>query len=296
GKMVGLSLVVFCISGVLCGEWSSFMPQSVEVVKGSCVTIPCSFDIANGFDTNLNNECEAIWKNTANDPKLTTTKAMTGDLTKKDCTSTFDNITPDYSDQYFFRLECPNPLIMSFTGTRVRIVVTDVPPTPTLTQSPLEVKEGSSVSLTCSAPAPCWTHPPTLTWTPSLDSYFGTLISITISFKIKDAANFQNLWFDPPKAIRVSVSPSGPVQHNSDVTLTCTSDANPAVRSYTWYRVDGSLETVIGTGAVLKMKASEVSRPFLCEATNIVGTGRSNQNQVQCMYDTTKRCNVLKPQ
>uniref|UniRef100_A0A3P8S0Z8 Ig-like domain-containing protein n=1 Tax=Amphiprion percula TaxID=161767 RepID=A0A3P8S0Z8_AMPPE len=93
---------------------------------------------------------------------------MTGDLAKKDCTSTFNNMIAEYSRQYYFRLDCSEPLLYNFADHHVNLVVTDDPPAPNLTLSPLEVKEGSSVSLTCSAPAPCQTLPPTLTWTPSL--------------------------------------------------------------------------------------------------------------------------------
>ena len=82
----------------------------------------------------------------------------------------------------------------------------------------------------------------------------------------------------------MSVSPSGPVPEDSNVTLTCSSNANPAVRSYTWYSADGGQETFMGTGPLLKIKAPKVS--FFCKAQNNLGAGRSNISQldVQCMY------------
>ncbi|XP_027139037.1 B-cell receptor CD22-like [Larimichthys crocea] len=41
-----------------------------------------------------------------------------------------------------------------------------------------------------------------------------------------------------PRVEPVSVSPSGEIVENSSVTLTCSSDANPAAK-YTWYKKDG---------------------------------------------------------
>ncbi|KAL7393540.1 hypothetical protein ABVT39_012384 [Epinephelus coioides] len=116
-----LLLIGSVLQGALCGEFKVIIPQTIEVVSGSCVTIPCSFDVENQYKSQLDNTCKALWK--------------------KDGVIVFDT----------------DPL------------------RPTLTPSRLEVKEGTSVSLTCSAPAPCLSHPPTLTWTPGLGDSQETL-------------------------------------------------------------------------------------------------------------------------
>jgi hypothetical protein len=42
---------------------------------------------------------------------------------------------------------------------------------------------------------------------------------------------------DAPKTPSVTVSPSGEIEEGSSVTLSCSSDANPAA-TYTWFRVN----------------------------------------------------------
>ncbi|KAM9723727.1 myelin-associated glycoprotein-like [Menidia menidia] len=121
------------------------------------------------YDKELTNSCKALWVETENhNLKLTDTNATSGDLTQKNCTTTFNNMRNEHSNEYHFRVDCDNSLKLTFTKTAVKIVVKDSPPSPTLTPSKLEVKEGTSVHLNCSAPAPCLPHPPTLTWSPSL--------------------------------------------------------------------------------------------------------------------------------
>ncbi|KAM6995301.1 myelin-associated glycoprotein-like [Tautogolabrus adspersus] len=147
-----LLLVGCLIPGALCGVFEVIMPQTIEVLKGSCVTIPCSFDVEDQFNDNLDNICKAIWRKDDSDgpvvfdssnPQQSTIKGqLIGDLTKKRL------------------LECDNRLKYNFNG--MKISVKDDPPRPTLTPPTLKVKEGTSVSLTCSAPAPCLSLPPKL--------------------------------------------------------------------------------------------------------------------------------------
>uniref|UniRef100_A0A3B4YGH3 Ig-like domain-containing protein n=1 Tax=Seriola lalandi dorsalis TaxID=1841481 RepID=A0A3B4YGH3_SERLL len=297
------TLSVLCVSGVLCEEFMVTLPKTIEVLKGSCVTIPCSFEIPRRFQNNLDNTCKTIWKNkdevifTSDNPNLITTKEMTGDLTRKNCTTTFNNMRLDHTNDYYFRLN----------SSKCNFLPAD-PPSPTLTPSTLEETEGTSVRLKCSAPAPCLSQPPTLTWTPGLgDSqetlqenqdktkvmtsvltftashlHHGKTISCTATYNKQDVILHVS---DTPKSTTVSVRPSGPVPEDTNVTLTCTSDAKPAVRNYTWYRADGGQETFIGTGQTLNITASKLTAAFICMAENLLGTGRSNISQidVQCI-------------
>uniref|UniRef100_A0A3P9H340 Ig-like domain-containing protein n=1 Tax=Oryzias latipes TaxID=8090 RepID=A0A3P9H340_ORYLA len=309
--------------------WSIRLPQTVEAVNGSCLTIPCSFEIKSEYEKHLNNECEAKWQNTTEvkenqrtNLKLTTTKDMMGDLTKKNCTSTFKNINPKHSGQYYFRLDCANPMMIILKSVIFFcqcIFLPDVPPSPTLTPSAREVKEGTSVSLTCSAPASCLLHPPTLTWTPKLAhsqetlkenqdqtkvqisvlnftashlhhgkritctavywKHGGSNVSVNASLKAKVKYS--------PKDTRVAVSPSGPAPENRSLSLTCSSDARPPVQNYSWYRNDGGQETLIGHGRVLNITTWIHNRVYFCKAENELGAGRSNNTHinVHCTYD-----------
>ncbi|XP_047455182.1 hemicentin-2-like isoform X7 [Mugil cephalus] len=296
------------------------MLQTIEVLRGSCVTIPCSFHIDRTYKTYLDQTCKAMWKKRSNnevvfDSKTRTNGELIGALTDKDCTTTLNNMVSD--DTYLFRLECENVLKWDFNNDLINIVTKADPPSPTLTPSTLEVEEGTSVSVTCSAPAPCLSHPPTLTWSPRLgDSqetlqenqdktkvqtsvltftashlHHGWKISCTALYRKQDGSNQSSSSKTsaltvsyPPKDTTVSVSPSGPVPENINMTLTCSSTANPAVRSYTWYTTDGDQETFIGTGNILKIEASKVNSPFFCKTENDLGVGRSTNTQIDVQY------------
>ncbi|XP_026039473.1 B-cell receptor CD22-like [Astatotilapia calliptera] len=318
-------LVSSLLPGALCGTFNIKMPQNLNVLRGSCVTIPCSFNARGGFENHLDDSCKAYWSDSSSfiseNAKLKPTKEMTGDLTKKDCTTTFNNTRLLQSAKYYFRLECDNPLRFTFTKAGVDISLIAAPPSPTLTPSTLEVEEGASVSLTCSSPAPCWSHPPALTWSPNLGQSQETLQENQDKTKVKTSvmnfnashlhhgnkisctAVYQKQDGSPdvtaetsltpdisysPKDVQISVSPSCPVPENSNMTLTCSSNANPAVENYTWYRADGDQETFIRTGISLNIKVSRDKRRFFCKAENEIGVGRSNLTHLDVQYCETQ--------
>ncbi|KAI5620293.1 B-cell receptor CD22-like, partial [Silurus asotus] len=80
---------------------------------------------------------------------------------------------------------------------------------------------------------------------------------------------------DPPKSVSVSISPLGDIAEGSSVTLKCSSDANPPVRVYTWYK-DSSL---IGMGKTHNIRkiSSEDSGFYKCKAGNLYGEKESDE-------------------
>eukprot|EP00064_Thunnus_orientalis_P025871 superscaffoldBa00014290_g26303 len=52
-RALNLLLTGCLLQGALCRELEVFMPDAIDVLSGSCVTIPCSFDIMDEYDKNL---------------------------------------------------------------------------------------------------------------------------------------------------------------------------------------------------------------------------------------------------
>uniref|UniRef100_A0A3P9N637 Ig-like domain-containing protein n=1 Tax=Poecilia reticulata TaxID=8081 RepID=A0A3P9N637_POERE len=74
----------------------------------------------------------------------------------------------------------------------------------------------------------------------------------------------------PPLPPSVSVSPSAEVQEGSSVTLTCSSDANPAA-SYSWYKEDEEAPRASGQNFIITDVGPEHSGNYSCRAENTRG-------------------------
>ncbi|KAI1894807.1 hypothetical protein AGOR_G00119550 [Albula goreensis] len=336
-----LMLIGCLLQGALSSEdeFVIWMPQSIEALSGSCVLIPCRFDIESQYDKDLVAGAKGIWRKggvwgtIVFDSKTVSNSIkgnMTGDLLKKSCTTILDNFPKNYSDAYHFRLECPNELKYTF-AQHVAISVTDSPPKPKLTPVKVEVTEGSSVSLSCSAAAPCPTLPPTLTWTPRLSDsedqlqenqdqtksvssvltftashlHHGQKITCTALYKLQqgdtqktsEASLTLHILYSP-KDTSVSVSPSGPVPEGKSVTLTCSSNANPPVQNYTWYKVNGKEMNTVGTGQNLTFSVTKPSDSgqYYCEAHNEHGKENSATAKLEVKRALSSDWKIWMPQ
>ena len=79
---------------------------------------------------------------------------------------------------------------------------------------------------------------------------------------------------DAPKLPSVSVSPSAEIVEGSSVTLTCSTDANPAA-NYTWYKENGDSPKASGQIFTITDFRAEHSGNYYCEAQNRRGRHNS---------------------
>ena len=116
-----LDLSTSCFKGAGCNaaEFEALVPASVTTLSGSCVTVPCSFTVRDGFEDKLHPGCILIWKK--ND-KITISTTFKGNLTAYNCTTTLNNVLED-NFQYYFRIDCGNPLRYDFSEYPVTIQI-----------------------------------------------------------------------------------------------------------------------------------------------------------------------------
>ncbi|KAL2086192.1 hypothetical protein ACEWY4_017251 [Coilia grayii] len=185
---------------------------------------------------------------------------------------------------------------------KITLSVKAPPRTTSVSVSPsANISEGSSVTLTCSSDAN--TPVETYTWyrrtglVSKLDSKqrysIGSISPQHSGYYYCEAKNkygghnstevHLNVLYSP-RNMFASINQSGEIVEGSSVTLTCISDANPPVETYTWYRRTGAATVQVGTGASITFTLTSVTAGlYHCKAQNRVGslisTGFANGDQ-----------------
>uniref|UniRef100_A0A8C9YYT5 Ig-like domain-containing protein n=1 Tax=Sander lucioperca TaxID=283035 RepID=A0A8C9YYT5_SANLU len=155
-------------------------------------------------------------------------------------------------------------------------------------ESSQTTKEGDSVKLTCRNSCDGGNLLSTFTWfkngepiTEGPTLYLSNMSytnsgNYTCSLKTHTGTTSGVIHIDVeygPKNTSVSVRPSMEADAGSNITLTCSSHANPPVENYTWFKIDDGDIMDVGNGPVF---VPGDGGQYLCSATNKHGSQNSS--------------------
>ncbi|KAI4794929.1 hypothetical protein KUCAC02_031723 [Chaenocephalus aceratus] len=243
------------------------MSPSGDIIEGRSVTLNCSSD--------ANPAANYTWYKRNQQLRIETSQLV------------FNSINSSASGQYF----CTAENKLGRISKSFFIDVKYAPKLPSVSVSPsAEIEEGSSVTLTCSSDAnPAANY----TWYKANQTVFqgaeGRYNFTSISsedrgiYCCKSENQYGENKSSPlsvdvqyaPKLPSVSVSPSAEREEGSSVTLTCSSDANPAA-NYTWYKENE--DSPIASGQIFNITdfRAEHRGRYSCGAQNKLGRQNSS--------------------
>ncbi|XP_058864810.1 vascular cell adhesion protein 1-like [Acipenser ruthenus] len=329
-------LLISCLfQGIICNTFEAFMPQRIKALSGSCVLIPCTFTIEESYENDMVEPARGIWM-TSHDfrdivfdsskhySENTLKAELLGKVTNKNCTTIINHLKTSDTKRYFFRAEPPKFIF----DQSVSLEVADSPDRPVISPSSA-VKEGAPTSLACTAPAPCPREPPALVWSDTLDGSVeieqveqqdGTkAVSSVLTFtashlhhnkditctaqypvgsETKSAEEVSTLHvLYSPKNTLVLINPSGEIHEGDHVTLSCSSNANPAVSRYTWFKVKG--DNINEKSAEQYLTFTDInpsdSGLYYCEARNEHGAENSTGVQLNVAYSPKNTLVIINP-
>ncbi|KAK0137462.1 B-cell receptor CD22 [Merluccius polli] len=243
---------------------------SGEIEEGSSVTLSCSSD--------ANPAANYTWfKDHTDDSSRYMNQGQQ---------LVFGHIKSSDSGQYYCLVETE----LRTKSASISINVKYGPKHTSVTSSPSGgVKEGSSVTLSCSTdanPAAKYTwfkNNQTLLWKPIQRYTFTSVHSEDRGTYRCQAENkygrlssnwvFIDVQYGP-KHTSVISSPSGGVNEGSSVTLSCSSDANPAA-NYTWFKEHEDSVIESGQNYTITNITSELGGNYYCQAHNAIGRHNS---------------------
>ncbi|XP_038670879.1 sialic acid-binding Ig-like lectin 13 isoform X2 [Scyliorhinus canicula] len=302
-------MLICCIllPGGTSGEWSmKALPR--RAISSSCVVIPCIFDIPSHSYTALNAAWYKYWyywKYTVaytKDPNYAMTTfvgraKIIGDLDGKNCSLRINNVSPADSDVYYFYVDAEGYGDHVFKDP-VQLQVLDVPDKPDILL-PKDFQEGTLAHIICKCLSTCPDNQPNLTWSELLTSSVNTItenggeisavLTFNASFKhhrltIHCMCDYPQTKHQVESSVTLSVkySPRNTsvrmiLEKGERIYLSCSSDGNPAVHNFTWFKIsqkEVTNEKLAGQTIVVPNGLKE-EISYYCEATNLMGSSQS---------------------
>ncbi|KAM9490163.1 B-cell receptor CD22-like [Salvelinus alpinus] len=215
---------------------------------------------------------------------------------ESDCTLRITDLRLSDSAGYRFRLITSGE---KMAGSPVSLTVTDA----VLEMDPTSVSERENVTLTCRTKCTL-DRIKAYSWykngQPIPNSNTSSPVYILFSVSSEDTGRFSCAVEDHedlpsaeetltvtygPKNTSVSVSPSGEIVEGSSVTLACSSNANPPVDKYTWYKKNVTSPKASEQRYSITIISCEDSGEYYCEASNIKGTDTSIPVHINVMLN-----------
>ncbi|KAK6469803.1 B-cell receptor CD22-like [Huso huso] len=305
---------LFIVPAVQGGYWGvNYPPQEMCALRGSSVVIPCTYDYPERFDTVLTVETVKWFRSsipgiTDRDTYVYHSTGINVSLeykhrTKylgnkvKNCTLQIRDLQSTDTDKYYFKFETNHPAGKWTGASGVSLSITEPkvtldPPVPDHT-----VKEGSFIHLTCGFDR-CTLSESSFVWyregQPISNEKLNKL-QFNVSYEHSGkycCATAENSSFKSeeinlivkysPKNTSVSVRAPGGIVEGSSVTLTCTSNANPPVSSYTWFK---NQSNVMKSGSEQNLIFANISLcdsgEYYCESSNEIGRQISPAVQIR---------------
>uniref|UniRef100_A0A4W5R2L4 Ig-like domain-containing protein n=1 Tax=Hucho hucho TaxID=62062 RepID=A0A4W5R2L4_9TELE len=290
--------------------------KSVCVLEGLSVELSCGFTIQ---DTRrrlkefywFNNDNRKKWKDTTiledliKDPEYYGRLFIgaIGGSSQYSQTTTIIDLRPSDSAEYKFRVNTQNSEWKnSESGTTVFVTGLKV------IKNPDTVKEGQKVTLTCSTMCTLNYNfyiykdklrlpSPNRHWNLYLDSVSsedaGSYSCVLVGLKNQRSLAATLIVRYPPRSTTVTVSTDqNKIVEGSSVTLTCSSDANPPMEKYTWYKRNGTKVSVLpGETESYTIPSLGYIDQYFCEAKNEIGA----QNSTWDLTTDDRPVNVLVP-
>ncbi|XP_057187789.1 B-cell receptor CD22-like [Triplophysa rosa] len=277
-------------------DWRvTYSSSHICALKDSTVTIHCTYTYPTGhkintvFWTNTQTPTDNVFPDLSEDSEYKQRIQYLGDK-QHDCSVRLTDVRHTDSHKYYFRFITNKPDGKWTGAPGVTLAVTDPPDKPVISISSSGViVEGDSVNLTCSSES----NPPVhiYSWfkenqTTSVGS--GNIYNITNirsdhsgQYKCKTRHTCGEKYSDPvtlnvlypPRNVTVSISSSGVIVEGDSVTLTCSSESNPPVHIYSWFKE----ETSVGSGNIYRISniRSDHSGQYKCKAGNEFGENNS---------------------
>ncbi|XP_072316697.1 myelin-associated glycoprotein-like [Eucyclogobius newberryi] len=255
--MSWIALIIF-LSGVLAADWSVNVPSQICTVTGSSVVLPCTYNFPESKDGHQVEVKSAMWclgnercitpryvyhsAGILLEPSFQSRVEYLGNLGSKNCSVKISALQESDSGTYVFYLITNHTTEKMPAQRGTQLLVSGSPAAVSVLAGPSSViAEGESVSLSCCSPGPSsevlWFKTPSSApkhngseWTISKTTHEDSGIYYCRVQTKEQVRKSKGLVLNVQYAPRNTV-----ISASSSVTLTCSSDANPPVLTYTWY-------------------------------------------------------------